>query len=210
MFKYIIKSKQISMFQSAQMPNLCIQKDNNEYLPNHAPFQRICCAHNNLIDNSISNCTQIQLVHANLPLQSHLCHPNLLQKPQFHPIPMHRVQPILACQRRFVPSIVLSFASDVLCCCMGFVPKTSKQAPFHTSVRQSYQQLASPNSSSTLVPFHSLADSIWSDVASCILSLENDYLCSLHTRQTAPMKTDCMRQSMWRIVSYLFGLSEIN
>merc|ERR1740123_1733319 len=35
------------------------------------------------------------------------------------------------------------------------------------TVLQSYQQLASPNSSSTLVPFHSLADSIWLDVASC-------------------------------------------
>merc|ERR1740123_1474825 len=108
------------MFQSAQMPTLYIRKDNNEYLPNHAPFQRICCVRSNLIDNAIVSCRKIQLVHANLPFQSHLRHPNLVvhQKPQFRPIPMHRVQPILACQLRFVPSIAPSWPIDGFCRCM--------------------------------------------------------------------------------------------
>merc|ERR1740123_853694 len=56
-FQIYNKKINISMFQSVQMPNLYIQQDNNEYLPNHAPFQRICCAHNNLIDNAIVSCT---------------------------------------------------------------------------------------------------------------------------------------------------------
>merc|ERR1740123_2155872 len=118
------KKINISMFQSVQMPNLCIRKDSNEYLPNHAPFQRICRVRNNWIDNSIVNCTWLQLVHANLPIQSHLRHPNLvvLQKPQFHPIPMHRVQPILACRLRFVPSIAPSWPIGAFCHCMDSEP----------------------------------------------------------------------------------------
>merc|ERR1719445_2383750 len=114
------------------MPILCIQKDNNEYLPNHAPFQRICCAHNNLIDNAISNCKSFQFVHANLPFRSHLRHPNLVvhQKPQFHPIPMHRVQPILACRLRFVPSIALSRSNGEFDRCMDS-ETMNRQVPYH-------------------------------------------------------------------------------
>merc|ERR1740123_1246222 len=96
-----------------------------------------------------------QHYHSYWPLVSFLPH-LVLQKHQF---PMHRVQPTLACLIRFVPPIVSSFENDVPDCCMDFVPKTSKQAPFHMSGVHQYQQLASPNSSSTRVPFHSLADS---------------------------------------------------
>merc|ERR1740123_2958170 len=115
------------MFQAVQMGNLYIQKGNNEYLPNHASFQRICCVHNNLSDSRISNCTNFQFGHANLPFRSHLRHPNLLQKPQF---PTHRVQPILACQIRFVLPIALSWQSDEFYQRMD--PETmNRQVPSH-------------------------------------------------------------------------------
>merc|ERR1740123_1302621 len=112
------------------MGNLYMRQGNNECLPNRAPFQRIWCAHNIRIDNESSNCTNYQFVQTNLPFQSHLRHPNLLQKPQFHPIPMHQVQPSLACQLRFVPSIAFSWPIDGFCQCMDS-ETMNRQVPSH-------------------------------------------------------------------------------
>merc|ERR1740123_1607604 len=208
------KKINISMFQLVQMPILCIQKDSNECLPNHAPFQRICCAHSNLIDNAIVSCRKIQLVHANLPIQSHLRHPNLLQKPQFHPIPMHRVQPILACQRRFVPSIAPSWPTGEFCRCMDS-ETMNRQVPCHKFQTHTLAHdhilvaLSNPFSMLTWNPssnfsFHhrSYAAHILSDARSSHICLCRSY----HSRLQTPMMIQCMQLPTWTIKTYLFAL----
>merc|ERR1740123_927599 len=218
------KKINISMFQLVQMPILCIRKDSNECLPNHAPFQRICCAHNNLIDNAIVSCRKIQLVHANLPIQSHLRHPNLVvhQKPQFHPIPMHRVQSILACQLRFVPSIAPSWPIDGFCHCMDS-ETMNRQVPCHIFQTHTLAHILVVLSASNPFSTQGMPLNIWlaywsssncsfhhrSYAAHILSDARSSHIClcrSCHSRLQTPMMIQCMQLPTWTIKTYLIAL----
>merc|ERR1740123_1827450 len=119
------------MFQSVQMGNLCMRQGNNEYSPNHAPFLDILCVRNIRIGNESLNCIHFQFVQTNLPLRSHLHHP------------------ILACQRRFVPSVALSWPIDEFYRCMDS-ETMNRQVPCHKFQTHTLARMLALNPFSTL------------------------------------------------------------